>query len=1659
LDGRNWTGEHPLGAGGDRAMESGPPGTKEIHKPATDTDTPFADPLLNDPGLYEGRFEARGVLKDGPSGTTLEGFDRQSGEPIIIKSVPASSVARAAQVRLEHEGMVLRSLHHNCIVPLVHMGRDHGHIYVVTPQLDGEDLGSRLLRRGPLSVSETLLVLRDVLAGLGEAHGVGVLHRDVRPDNILVNATDITGARLVDFGLSWSHQLDAVVRDAHVGTARYMAPEQAGLIDRPISEASDLYAVGALAYECLLGTPAFDAKTMGEVLRQHLSARPRRLRSLGLPIPRALDEIIQRLLRSDPRERYQTAQAAAGDLERLSARMAQGDPDPAVVLGLGDRRDSLTEADFVGRATELAQLRDQLSRAKSGAGALTFVSALSGGGKTRLLWEAVVGAEQDGLRVFQGQATDLAARLPLQIFSGVISTIHGDPELAQRVRARLGDAVEAVCEVFPELVTVLRPREEVLPGREEHGAARTSLAIAQLLHALGDQGRPAVVILDDCQWADEQSVEVLTEWRRTWEEGQTYVAVVASYRSEEVAPDAPLLGLRKSGHVQLAPLSASSVRALAESMAGKLPEVALDALVRLSEGSPFLATALLRGLVEMGALKRREGAWAMEADALADIQSSRRAAVLLSRRLDLLPADALDALTLCAVLGKEFRLADAARLHGGAIDDLSGPLMLAAERHIVWVDAATGRGAFVHDKLREALLERLEPEKLRATHLRAAESLEQAEPESVYALAYHFDAAGAVDRALPYAVAAAEQARQLHGLEVAERHYRIALAAGSLGGQTLRVVHQGLGTVLMLRGEYGEASALLQKAREGATGRYQTAIVDARLGELAFKRGDMAAASVAIERGLRGLGRYVPRTTAAFLVLVAWEGAVQVMHTLAPRLFCGRRTLEGAEEQLLAVRLYSRLAYPYWFQHGIVRALWTLLREVNQAERYPDCAELAQAYANHGVAMTVPGFFDRGVAYAQRGLEMRRSLHDLWGQGQSQAFLGIVFYAAARVREAEAAGREAVRLLERTGDRWEYNTASYHVGLSLLRQGRFAEALAIGRRLHRDGCDGGDMQAIGEGVEIWSKATGGRIPVQVVERELDRHLEDKQTRSLVLQAEAMRQLGCDDLEGAVTTLEKAMEIGRDLQSDYVAPVPCWLATARRRLAATVPAWAPARRKELLAQATKAARAGYRRARRYQNNLPHALREMGLLSAMQGRPDAARGFLDKSLAEAERLGAPYEAAQTRHARGTLGQDLGWEGAFVDAEAGQAAVRSMTVLPANERRGGPSLSLVDRFSTLLDVGRQVATALTRDDVYAATMDAATTLLRAETCSVLALEGDTVTAVVGEVDKHVSTATVRRALTEGGTVLASADVGVSSAATSEVHSALCVPVQVRGERSLCIYATTSQFAGIYGVEEERLAEFVATIAGAALENAMALEELGQAQDQLVHSGKLAAVGTLMAGLSHEINNPLAVVIGFAQTLLVTTPPTHPDHAALEAIEREAQRCARLVQTLLTFSRNDVGHQEYVPVSHLFRSVPDLLAGRARRRRVDLRVGDGRGLPPVYVNVTAVESCLINLVKNSLDATAPGGKVSVDAQVATRQGQLGVTVTVEDNGSGIDKELLPRIFEPFFTTKEAGRGTGLGLSLVRKIVDAHDGHVEMTSELGVGTCARLWFPAAGQS
>lgn len=1619
------------------------------------------------------RFELTQRLKAGRGISTWLGSDLHSGERVVIKVTSAVALVPTARHRLEHEAEVLAGLRSPFLVPVLHMGTAGDLLYLVTPYVPGESLEARL-QRGTLSIPETLTLAQCVLAALAEAHRAGVVHRDVKPPNIIVEGRPLMRATLIDFGLARSERLDPSLRDLPGGTARYLSPEQAGLLNRPVEPTADLYSVGAVLFEALAGRPAFDGASVGEVLRQHLAARPK-LRGEGVEVPRALEELIGRLLQTDPQDRYQSAESVLADVRAIEEALAQGEVDPELVTGAHDTRRSLTEPSFVGRHEELALLERELERTRTEPGRVVVLEGESGGGKSRLLEEFSARAAQHRAWVLQGQALDQAAQRPFQLFAGVAAGIASaaqeHPALAEQLRERLAGQESALCTVLPQLEPILRPGTLERLGPESLGESRGISALAALLGALGTPEEPALVLLEDCQWADELTVRALESFQQARRNSRGHGMIVVSFRSEEVGPQHMLRRLNPTLSIKLSPFGAAEVASLMESMAGALPHEATELVARLSEGNPFMASAVLHGLVEDGALVPGPLGWEVQPEAMAHVRSSRQAAAFLVRRVKLLPPEALRLLSVGAVLGKSFDLMRVAALSGVPRERVVAELEEPRRRHMLWVDQ--GRYTFVHDKLREVLLGLLFPEERKELHRLAAKTAAAHVPSDPFELAYHFDAAGEYAQALPYALVSAERARQQFALETAELNYRIAErgAAGADAGTRHRIA-AGLGDVLMLRGRYDEAQQQLERALALARGRVERARTYGKLGELAFKRGDVGQANASLEKGLILLRRWVPPNTPSIALSAAWEVVVQAAHTLLPQVMVGRRPLDESEADLLAVHLYSRLAYGYWYRRGRIAVLWAHLRDLNIAERYPPTPELAQAWSEHSPAMTVLPWFNRAFKYAEKSLALRRQLGDVWGQGQTLHFYALPLLASGRFHECIERCREAMRLLERTGDRWEMNNAHFHIAMALYRLGDLREAVVESQRLHGAALSIGDRYSLGLSLEAWSKSSGGRIPRSLLESELaNPNTADAQTYAGVLQAEAIRLLRTSDPQAASETLERAQHVVEQahLRQEYVAPILPWLATALRQRVEKESSLNPRRRQALLKHASKVARRAHGIARVYRNNLPHTLRERALLAAMDGHPQRARRWLEQSLHIAEELQMKHERAQTLLALGQLGQAQGWAGATKDLETATRELEALEegVAPDTARRnGGDTLSLVDRFPRVLEAGRRLASALSREAVFEAVRQSMMELLRAEHCVVLdpqAMLPDAEAAEAG-----VSRTAVARALETGRPAIMGQGLPGGMSDSMEllgVRSLLAAPIQVRGKTVAVVIVSHRQVGELFGEDEERLTEFVTVLAGAALENAESyarIAALSEEQGRLYREEQEAVRrrDDFLSIAAHELKTPLTSLqlhIQGLQAQLRNPERVSPEKltSKLESANLQTQRLGRLVSDLLDISRIAQG-QLHIKLEEV--DLTQVVRGTLERSRealaraecpVELRAPD----EPLVGEWDAMrlEQVVSNLVTNAMKYGA--GK---PIEVTLAGDDKRATLRVRDHGIGIAPEDRDRIFERFeraVSVRHYG-GFGIGLWIVREIVQALGGTIQVDSTPGEGSTFTVTLP-----
>jgi len=240
-------------------------------------------------------------------------------------------------------------------------------------------------------------------------------------------------------------------------------------------------------------------------------------------------------------------------------------------------------------------------------------------------------------------------------------------------------------------------------------------------------------------------------------------------------------------------------------------------------------------------------------------------------------------------------------------------------------------------------------------------------------------------------------------------------------------------------------------------------------------------------------------------------------------------------------------------------------------------------------------------------------------------------------------------------------------------------------------------------------------------------------------------------------------------------------------------------------------------------------------------------------------------------------------------------------------------------------------------------------------------------------------------------------------------------------------------------------------------ALEEKERTQQQLIQTEKLAALGSVAAGVAHEVKNPLAIIVQGVEYLkkVLQDDALLADVAA--RIEKSAFRADNIIKALLGFARQIAIKTEEADIAPLIDETLLLVEHQINRKQIRVEKHCAPGLPHVVMDSSQIRQVLINLFMNAVEAMSDGGVLGIRTGQATGEdGQPLVQVVVSDTGEGIPEDRLQKVFDPFFTTKNATGNTGLGLSISKGIIDRHQGNIVIESEAGRGTRVTIGLPAS---
>jgi len=269
----------------------------------------------------------------------------------------------------------------------------------------------------------------------------------------------------------------------------------------------------------------------------------------------------------------------------------------------------------------------------------------------------------------------------------------------------------------------------------------------------------------------------------------------------------------------------------------------------------------------------------------------------------------------------------------------------------------------------------------------------------------------------------------------------------------------------------------------------------------------------------------------------------------------------------------------------------------------------------------------------------------------------------------------------------------------------------------------------------------------------------------------------------------------------------------------------------------------------------------------------------------------------------------------------------------------------------------------------------------------------------------------------------------------------------------------------EHIQLLELLAPQVAIWIRNARLYQELQErseaqriAENRLIRSARLAAVGEMAAGVAHELNNPLTTVGGFVELVINELPVDSPHRSDLELVLREAQRAHGVVRRLLDFSRPVDEHRSQVDINELINDVLGLIHHLLHTGGIELVTNLIVNLPWISADPGQIKQVLLNLFHNAIQSMPNGGLLTVDTVIKQRDGRDWIGIAVRDTGEGISPANLERIFEPFFTTRPPGKGTGLGLSVSYGIITEHGGIIDVESRVGKGSCFTIYLPVESE-
>ena len=1760
-------------------------------------------------------------LYTGTRTLVYRGIRTHDQQPVVIKLLQNEYPNFTELLQFRNQYTLAKNLNFPSIIQVLNLEKYRHSYALIMEDFGGVSLSEYLKivtdeSQKLLPVAEFLNIgiqLTDILHYLYQNR---VIHKDIKPANILIHP-ETKQVKLIDFSISSLLPRETQeIQNPNVleGTLAYLSPEQTGRMNRGIDYRSDFYSLGVTLYELLTGELPFVSEDAMELVHCHLAKHPIPIHQINPQIPLALSEIVSKLMAKNAEDRYQTALGIKHDLEICLKELQTTGQIEFFEIGKRDISDRfLIPEKLYGRENEVNQLLAAFERVSTGNTEIMLVAGFSGIGKTAVVNEVHKPIVRQRGYFIKGKYDQFQRNIPFSAFVQAFRDLMGqllsesDEQLQawkNQIIAALGDNGQVLIDVIPELENIIGKQP---PATELSGSAaqnRFNLLFQKFVQVFTNKEHPLVMFLDDLQWADSASLNLLKLLLQDTE----YLLVLGAYRDNEVSPVHPFIltvdEIVKTGST----VNTITLPALRESDMNQLVADTLNCELSLAkpltklvyqktQGNPFFATQFLKALHDEKLISFDWGIqhWQCDIAQVKTLAITDDVVEFMALQLQKLPTQTQDILKLAACIGAEFDLntlvivseqsagKTATALWKALQEGLVIPttriykLFTQSDSNEVFKASANPTYRFLHDRVQQAAYSLIPDDQKQATHLSIGQLLHDNISETelekhIFEIVNHWNQAIALvldsankDRLAQLNSIAGRKAKASSAYEPALKYFNTGLTL--LSEQTWQTqpnltlaLHEGAAEAACLCGNFAEmeqrvSEILAQKLNPLDRVTAYEIQIDA------YTTQNRPQEAIAIARtALKQFHIYLPEQPTEAGIATELEEVADLLHNKTTHDLLNLPEMTEAES-LAAMQLLSSLI-PVANVSAPLLVPFVMIASVKLSLQKGNAALSAYAYSCYANLLSrIVEDVDAAYAFAQLGLQIVENLNARRIRSKvSFVVAAFIVHCKSHLRESLSLFREAFQVGLEVGDivhasssvAWFYQSAylsGQHLGTLVSEADPYITALLK--------------------LNIVTASNYSYLALAAIQRLQGTQSQtelDAQTAQLYTTLTA-----ANDLLGLhfywvyhLTAFYLFNEIAQAVQAAD---------EARQTLAAgsgffTIPtfyfydsltalaAYPEATDKAALLDRVSANQTKlYHRAQHAPMNFQH---KYDLVEAeccrVLGQKSEAVELYDRAISLAKEHQFLNEEALANELAAKFYLEWGREkfaqlyaieayyaysrwGAKAKVEDLEKCYNQLLtpilqqshsstsfkgtiahqVTIASTRTSSTISEALD-LASLLKASQAISGEIELDKLLATLLKIAIANAGASKC-VLVLKQDSnlqVTALVEEgkepqllpsiplelsQDVAISLVnTVKRSLAP--LVLADARVNPQFAGDAYIEqhqpkSILCSPILNQGQLIGVLYLENNLTVGAFTSARIEVLNLICTQAAISLENARlyqesqtAFTELKQAQITIVQSEKMSALGNLVAGVAHEINNPVGFINGNIQPaldyihdllgLINLFEQEYPNYSAaiqeeIEAIDLEyiredlpklvgsmqegVKRIQDISTSLRTFSRADTNYPVACNIHEGIDSTIMILKHRlkANENRPEIKVIKEYGnLPQIECYAGQLNQVFMNLLSNAIDAVEESnaghtyGEINNEITVRTKlaSDKKQAIIQIKDNGIGMSTEVQSKIFEHLFTTKGVGKGTGLGLAIARQIVvEKHQGQITVNSVPSEGT------------